>query len=232
MKEPVVPEKCSRKEVESYICNIEVFANQLMDSALTLQDNSLDTLTEFNETYCITKYHMDTAYVMLDDLQDKTEERLAEEQKAGNVNNENNIRNDLKKIDSLWDKLEKLSLDLNSTYNAISSDITNTLLRMELERKQREQKSKGMDLAVFSIIISIITFLVTNSKLLGGEIQLKTVLLVNMSFLLAVFVLFILIYYFLYMIDGAKEPKFKKALLIIVPVTLVIGIILIAVLMK
>lgn len=93
-------------------------------------------------------------------------------------------------------------------------------------------KSQGVQLATFSIVISILAFILTNANILSAkDIDFKNVLLVNLGYLLSVFVLFAMVYFFLGLHKANKYKKTTAATFIIIPILLLSAISIIAILM-
>ncbi len=74
--------------------------------------------------------------------------------------------------------------------------------------EQDMKSTQALQLTVFSIILTILAFVLTNAKILAADgIDLRNVLLVNISYLIAVCTLFALIYLFIY--PAVKNEKRK-----------------------
>lgn len=133
----------------------------------------------------------------------------------------------------LWDKTDSLYDDINYIYDASSIPINNIIASKTLELEDSYRKSQGLQLAVFSIVLSILAFVLTNAKILGAEgINFKNVLLVNLSFILCTDVLFLLIYLFIGPIFYSKKGKLRIFTFVILPIILVVALVLISVFMK
>lgn len=133
----------------------------------------------------------------------------------------------------LWDKIDSLNDDINYIYDTSSIPINNIIAEKTLELEESYRKSQGLQLAVFSIVLSILAFVLTNAKILGAEgIDFKNVLLVNISFILCTDVLFSLIYLFMGPVFYSKKGHLRIFTFIILPIILVIALVLIAVFMK
>ena len=94
------------------------------------------------------------------------------------------------------------------------------------------KQNQGVQLATFSIVLSILAFVLTNAKVLAiDQISFKSVLLVNLSFILATDCFFSLIYLFIGPVFYDKKGKLRFFAFIIVPFLLIIAIVLIAIYM-
>lgn len=133
----------------------------------------------------------------------------------------------------LWDKTDSLYDDINYIYDTSSIPINNIIATKTLELEESYRKSQGLQLAVFSIVLSILAFVLTNAKILGADgIDFKNVLLVNLSFILCTDVLFSLIYLFMGPVFYSKKGHLRIFSFIILPIILIIALVLIAIFMK
>lgn len=140
---------------------------------------------------------------------------------------------DKTRTNSLWDKFDSLNADFNYIYDTSSVPINSVLVKKTLELQDEHKKHQGLQLAVFSIVLSILAFVLTNSKILAAEhINFKNVLLVNLSFILSVDILFSFIYLFLGPIFYSKKCRLRVFLFIILPILIIAAIVLISLYMK
>lgn len=78
------------------------------------------------------------------------------------------------------------------------------------------------------MVIGVITFILKNAEILTvKDISIKNILLVDFSFLLAISSLFSFIYVFLGFDDNGKSTKFRKIVLIGIPVLFLVAIIVV-----
>lgn len=134
-----------------------------------------------------------------------------------------NIDAKLDRVEVLYDRI--VFFAFNNALNRIDKD--------EKRQKAIEKKidsQQGLQLTIFSIVIAIISFILNNTKVLSIEnVDLKTVLLVNVSFILAVSILFALIYIF--MGYNFEHKKWKYLFLILFPLLMIIALVLIGLLL-
>ena len=126
-------------------------------------------------------------------------------------------------VEVLYDKI--LFYALGVAFDKIEQD----------EKKQKAMEKKidsqqGLQFTIFSIVIAMISFILNNTKVLSIDgIGLKTILLVNISFILAVSVLFALIYTF--MGYNFEQKKWKYAFLILFPCLMIVALVLVGILL-
>lgn len=75
------------------------------------------------------------------------------------------------------------------------------------ETADKADKAQGLQLTVFSAVLTILAFILNNAKILADGISLKGILLVNISFLLAVLVMFGIAYMFLYRVFHVEKIR-------------------------
>lgn len=143
-----------------------------------------------------------------------------------------------KGYESDWDRIEDLKFALDSIYkkkifefNKYFYNGIKTVSALEKDFKN----AQFLQLATFSIVMSIIAFILTNAKILAAEaIDFRNVLLVNLSYILAVDFLFALVYLFIGHSDDASHSERKKLkffLFLIFPIVLIVAIVLISLFM-
>lgn len=131
---------------------------------------------------------------------------------------------------SLWDETNSQFDDVNYIYDTTSIYINNVFAKKTLEIEDSHKKAQGLQLAVFSIVLTILAFVLTNAKILAvDEIDYKNVLLVNLSFILSADVFFSLIYIFLGPVFYSKKGGLRFFSFILLPILLLAGIVVIAV---
>ena len=180
----------------------------LIDTSEKTVDGELDDILKFNEEYlAITKQLDKVAKDLLAFDKDRT--------------------------NALWDKFDSINDDLNYIYDTSSIPINSVIVKKTLELQDEYKKHQGLQLAVFSIVLTILAFVLTNAKILAAEqINFKNVLLVNLSFILSADVFFLFIYLFLGPIFYSKKGGLRTFSFIVFPILLVVSIVLIALYMK
>lgn len=180
----------------------------LIDTSEKTVDGELDDILKFNEEYlAITKQLDKVAKDLLAFDKDRT--------------------------NALWDKFDSINDDLNYIYDTSSIPINSVIVKKTLELQDEYKKHQGLQLAVFSIVLTILAFVLTNAKILAAEqINFKNVLLVNLSFILSADVFFSFIYLFLGPIFYSKKGGLRTFSFIVLPILLVVSIVLIALYMK
>lgn len=195
-------------ELKAEIDNIENKVLKLMETSERTSSGDIQDILDFNAEYLS----------IIKELE-KTTGKMLKYDKARTCD--------------LWDKTDSLYDDINYIYDASSIPINNIIASKTLELEDSYRKSQGLQLAVFSIVLSILAFVLTNAKILGAEgINFKNVLLVNLSFILCTDVLFSLIYLFIGPVFYSKKGKLRIFTFVILPIILVVALVLISVFMK
>ena len=133
----------------------------------------------------------------------------------------------------MWDKFDSINDDLNYVYDTSSIPINSVLVENTIELQESYKKTQGLQLAVFSIVLTILAFVLTNAKILAAEaINFKNVLLVNLSFILSSDFLFSLIYLFIGPVFYSKRGALRIFTFVIFPIILVSAIVCVAIFMK
>lgn len=194
--------------IEKELNAIQDLVINLIDTSEKTVDGELDDILNFNEEYLSITKRLDKVAKDLLSF-DKT------------------------RTNTLWDKFDSLNDDLNYIYDTSSIPINSVIVKKTLELQDEYKKHQGLQLAVFSIVLTILSFVLTNARILAAEqIDFKNVLLVNLSFILSADVLFSFIYLFLGPIFYSKKGGLRTVTFIIVPILLVISIVLIALYVK
>lgn len=197
----------TKDEIRKKLNDLDRQNIKLLEISENLKNGSLDTVVEFNDQYSEINRQIEA-----------TSQEL--------------LKIDKSRTDLLWDELDQVIYDFNYIYDSSSVPINNILIQNTKNIQEANQKSKGIDLAVFSLILTILAFVLTNAKILAAsEINFKNVLLVNFSFLLSATVLFSFIYLFLGVFSCGQKSTLKLIVLIVMPIILTIAIVLISVLM-
>ena len=180
----------------------------LMDLSEKTCDGNVEDILEFNNEYvAITK-----------ELENITQRML---------------NYDKTRATDLWDQTDSLNDDLNYIYDSASIPINNIIATKTQELEELTRKNQGVQLAVFSIVLSILAFVLTNAKILAvNEISFKNVLLTNLSFILCADVLFLLIYLFMGPVFYSKKGRLRMFTFIILPVLLIAAVVLISIFVK
>lgn len=138
-------------------------------------------------------------------------------------------KSDKNQESTLWEKVDSLYDDVNYIYDETSVQINSVIAAKTQELTEYVQKSQGVQLAVFSIVLSILAFVLTNGKILAAEgINFKNILLVNLSFILSTDILFSLIYLFMGPIFYSKRGRLRIFTFIVLPIILVTAIVLVS----
>ncbi len=195
-------------EIDSEISKLEDSALKLMDTSEHIFGGDVDIILAFNSEY--------TAIVK--ELE-KVVEEIRKYDKLGHSD--------------LWEKTDSLYDDLNYIYDEASIQINNVIAAKTQELEESTRKNQGIQLAVFSIVLSILAFVLTNAKILAvDDISFKNILLVNLSFILSSDVLFSLIYLFMGPSFYSKKGNLRIFTFIILPILLIAAIVLVAIFVK
>lgn len=126
-------------------------------------------------------------------------------------------------VEVLYDKI--LFYALGVAFDKIEQDEKK---QKAIEKKMESQQ--GLQFTIFSIVIAMISFILNNTKVLSIDgVGLKTVLLVNISFILAVSVLFALIYTF--MGYNFEHKKWRNIFLLFFPCLMIVALVLVGILL-
>lgn len=200
--------KTTVEKITKKLDDAETAVIKLIDISQITADGELEDVLKFNQEYVAVS---------------KTMTEIANEL----------IKFDKNRTHSLWDKFDSINDDLNYIYDTSSIPINHVLVNKTLELQDSYRRLQGLQLAVFSIVLTILAFVLTNAKILAAsEIDFKNVLLVNLSFLLSADILFSCIYLFLGPIFYSKKGKLRTFTFIILPIILIVAIILVAIFMK
>ena len=200
--------KTVAKKIAQKLDDAETAVINLIDISQITVDGELEDVLKFNQEYIAVSKRMTE---IANDL----------------------IKFDKKRTHSLWDKFDNINDDLNYIYDTSSIPINQVLVNKTLELQDSYRRHQGLQLAVFSIVLTILAFVLTNAKILAAtDIDFKNVLLVNLSFLLSADVLFSFIYLFLGPIFYSKKGKLRIFTFIILPIMLISAIALVAIFMK
>ena len=190
---------------ESLLLQLDSSVNELRE--LAKSEYKKDILQELTAKYNHAVQLADNIYA----LEDITEEQIEK------------IDEKLDIVEVLYDKI--LFFALGVAFDKIEQD----------EKKQKAMEKKidsqqGLQFTIFSIVIAMISFILNNTKVLSLDgVGLKTVLMVNISFVLAVSVLFALIYIF--MGYNFEHKKWKYVFLILFPCLMIVSLILVGILL-
>lgn len=140
---------------------------------------------------------------------------------------------------TLEDKCQSRAYDIDWVYEQATISTNELVLYKtdDLEKKlgrieNNIRNAQGMQLAVFSIVLTILAFVLTNAKILAAsEIDFKNVLLVNVSYLLSADIFFSLIYLFMGPVFHQKSTALRYLILVVAPIFLTIALVLIAIFM-
>lgn len=199
--------KVTKENVIECLKKLDSLILEFLEVSEKIKGGDLDDVVRFNEKYSIIDKKLNEASKMLIDY-------------------------DKSRTDALWDELDQKFDDFNYIYDASSVGINNIIVNSSKEIQESNKKSKGIDLAVYSIILSILAFVLTNAKILAAsQIDFKNVLLVNLSFILSAVVLFTFIYVFLGVHSYGRNRKLKLFTLLVSPIVLVAAIVLVAIFM-
>lgn len=195
-------------KIVSEISKLEDRVLKLMDTSEHIFGGDVDIILAFNSEYT----------AIIKELE-KIVEEIRKYDKLGHVD--------------LWDKTDSLYDDLNYIYDEASIQINNVIATKTQELEESTRKNQGIQLAVFSIVLSILAFVLTNAKILAvDDISFKNVLLVNLSFILSSDVLFSLIYLFMGPSFYSKKGNLRIFTFIILPILLIAAIVLVAIFVK
>ena len=197
----------TNKTIDNKLDKVQDLVTKLIETSEKTVNGELDDILKFNEDYLYITKQL------------------------------NNISNDLFAYDktrtnALWDKFDSINDDLNYIYDTTSTPINSVIVKKTLELQDENKKHQGVQLAIFSMVLSILAFVLTNAKILAVEqINFKNVLLVNLSFILSIDILFSFIYLFLGPIFYSKKGKLRLFTFIILPILLIVSIVCISLFM-
>lgn len=202
-------------KTDSITVSIEAELNQIYESVLHLIDTSKETAN--GELSDVLKFNEE--YLSITKQLDKVATKL--------------LSFDKTRTSQLWDKFDSINDDLNYIYDTSSIPINSVLVNKTLELQDEYKKHQGLQLATFSIVLTILAFVLTNARILTIEqIDFKNILLVNLSFILSTNILFSFIYLFLGPIFYSKKGKLRIFCFIILPIILILAIVFISICMK
>ena len=197
----------TNKTIDNKLDKVQDLVTKLIETSEKTVNGELDDILKFNEDYLYITKQL------------------------------NNISNDLFAYDktrtnALWDKFDSINDDLNYIYDTTATPINSVIVKKTLELQDENKKHQGVQLAIFSMVLSILAFVLTNAKILAVEqINFKNVLLVNLSFILSIDILFSFIYLFLGPIFYNKKGKLRLFTFIILPILLIASIVCISLFM-
>lgn len=183
--------------IDNKLDEVQDLVIKLIDTSEKIVNGELDNILKFNEDYLYITKQL------------------------------NNISNDLFAYDktrtnALWDKFDSINDDLNYIYDTTSTPINSVIVKKTLELQDENKKHQGIQLAIFSMVLSILAV---------EQINFKNVLLVNLSFILSIDILFSFIYLFLGPIFYSKKGKLRLFTFIILPILLIVSIVCISLFM-
>ncbi len=194
--------------IEQRLNKIQESVISLIETSKKTVDGELDDVLKFNEKYLEITKQLDS---VAKDL----------------------LSFDKKRNDPLWDKFDSINDDLNYIYDTSSIPINTVIVKKALELQDIYKKQQGLQLAVFSIVLTILAFVLTNAKILAADqIDFKNVLLVNLSFILSADVLFSFIFLFVGPIFYSKKGGLRIFTFIVLPILLIASIVSVALFMK
>lgn len=194
--------------IQSNINKLEDKTIQLMDTSEHIAGGDVDTILAFNSEYTSIVRELE-----------KVIEDIGKYDKLG--------------TSDFWEKTASLYDDLNYIYDEAAVQINNVFASKTQELEEETRQRQGIQLAIFSIVLSILAFVLTNAKILAVEnISFKNVLLVNLSFILSSDVLFSLIYLFMGPAFYSKKGGLRIFTFIILPILLIVAITLVSIFVK
>jgi len=197
-----------RTSIEKDIADLDADVLKLMEISEKICDGDVEDILKFNSEYMtiVEKHEKTTAKLLTFDKERTTE---------------------------LWDKTDSIYDDLNYIFDITSIPINNIIAKKTMEMEESYKKSQGIQLAVFSIVLTILAFVLTNAKILSVDgISVKNVLLVNLSFILSADVFFSFIYLFLGPVFYSKKGRLRFFTFIFLPIILIAGIVLVSLFMN
>ena len=200
--------KNERTKIEQRLEHFETGLLDLVDVSKEVITGDANDILNFNNKYF--------------DLSKEIESIVAETMKYDKKQNDTTI----------WDRIDYANYDLENTYESVSKYINDFLVKKTIEAEDQYKKKQAIDLAIFSIVLSILAFILTNVGVLSIEgIDFKNVLLVNISFLLTTDFLFSLVYVFLGPAFYTKKGNLRIFTFIVFPIILITSLVLIALFM-
>lgn len=196
-----------KEKIEKSIDEAETSVIKLIDTSSNAVNGELEDVLKFNKEY------IDVSKKLIDI--------------AGDL-----IKLDKNRTHPLWDKFDSINSDLNYIYDTSSIPINNIIASKTIELQENYKNMQGIQLAVFSIVLTILAFVLTNAKVLGDpEVVFKNVLLTNLSFILSADILFSFIYLFLGPVFYSKKGRLRIFTFIVLPLILIAAIICVALFM-
>ena len=212
----------------------------LFDEQVKGIEQLLTTFKNYKEQENFDGKLIDEIYLQYEKIVEKCTEAYANIDFDENIDLENQEKLDsINIIDSLLDDAEVYYDILNRklicyayAYIDSKADSVNTTTQIIDEKTKKVEdkldKQQGLQFAIFSMVIGAITFILKNAEILTvKDISIKNILLVNFSFLLAISSLFSFIYVFLGFGDNEKSSKFRKIVLVGIPLLFLVGIIIV-----
>ena len=133
----------------------------------------------------------------------------------------------------LQERCTSSTFDLDWVYDERNIYVTELLLSKTQVIEDSLRNTQGMQLTVFSIVLTILAFVLTNAKILAAtDIDFKNVLLVNISYLLSADVFFSFIYLFIGPALFRSSKRILIIFLILVPILLSAALVLVALYMQ
>ena len=127
---------------------------------------------------------------------------------AESLKNEAEEKNQEASCDKLIEDIVDAKSLIAFAYNENAASINKVMLSATAVIERDMKASQGLQLTVFSLVLTILAFVLNNSKILAvDDINLKNVLLVNVSFILATVVFFGLIYRFIFPMYFIKSDR-------------------------
>jgi len=196
------------EKINAEIQNLENDALELMELSERIPSGDVCEILDFNQSYTSLVKRIE-----------RTIDKVRKFDKLGNSD--------------LWEKTGSLYDDINYIYDEASIQINSLIAQKTQEIEERIRNNQGVQLAVFSIVLSILAFVLTNARILTiDDISFKSVLLVNLSFMLSANILFSLIYLFMGPIFYSKKGRLRIFTFVILPILLIAAIVLVALFMK
>jgi len=171
--------------------------------------NSLNSL--FNE---INNYIFERA---TDESSEYDDESIKDEESPETTDNQYKELQEFieKDLYEVWDNLDSLFDDSKNRINQIilneSVNIRKSVTGLDsnVQIMQHDLRTnQGMQLTVFSFVMTILTFILNNARILSiDDIDIRSVLLVNIGFLIAAVVLFTLLYVLILPMFGREVDK-------------------------
>ncbi len=125
--------------------------------------------------------------------------------------------------DELFDWYDNINNDINMAFDYSSSYINLQVLNKIEDMENRADNNQALQLTVFSIVLTILSFVLTNAKILAADnIDFKNVLLINLTYLLVCSVLFTFILFFINGVHRKLSTIASKLVLAFILIVLLI----------